>query len=139
MANRNFASGGKIYSMHVSPVMVDCQIIVGASGAVSSFIGNLVSSVSLTSTGLYLITLQDPYSSVLAVIGSAQSPSSGVSGIVAVEAANAPNTNISTLGGGSLSIKTLSDSDAVANPASGSVISVLMYLSNSKTPAGTSV
>ncbi len=31
MANRNFASGGKIYSMHVKPVLLDCNFIVDAT------------------------------------------------------------------------------------------------------------
>lgn len=31
MANRNFASGGKIYSMHVKPVLLDCNFIVDAA------------------------------------------------------------------------------------------------------------
>jgi hypothetical protein len=31
MANRNFASGGKIYSMHVMPVLLDCNFIVDAA------------------------------------------------------------------------------------------------------------
>lgn len=31
MANRNFASGGKIYSMHVKPVLLDCNFIVDHS------------------------------------------------------------------------------------------------------------
>ena len=139
MANRNFASGGKIYSMHVSPVMVDCQITIGASGAVSSFSGNLVSSVVRSSTGLYQIILQDPYSSVIAVVGAMVSPVSGNSGIASIEAANAPSANISLLSSPNLSIKTLDVANAVANPASGSIVSVLMYLSNSQVKAGTSV
>lgn len=31
MANRNYASGGKIYSMHVKPVMIDCNFVVDAA------------------------------------------------------------------------------------------------------------
>lgn len=31
MANRNWASGGKIYSMHVSPVLIDCNFVVDAA------------------------------------------------------------------------------------------------------------
>lgn len=31
MANRNFASGGKIYSMHVMPVLLDCNFIVDST------------------------------------------------------------------------------------------------------------
>ena len=31
MANRNYASGGKIYSMHVMPVIIDCNFIVDST------------------------------------------------------------------------------------------------------------
>ena len=31
MANRNFASGGKIYSMHVKPVLLDCNFVVDST------------------------------------------------------------------------------------------------------------
>jgi hypothetical protein len=31
MANRNWASGGKVYSMHVSPVLLDCNFIVDST------------------------------------------------------------------------------------------------------------
>ncbi len=31
MANRNFASGGKVYSMHVKPVLLDCNFIVDST------------------------------------------------------------------------------------------------------------
>jgi len=139
MANRNFASGGKIYMMHVSPVLVDCTIQIGASGVVTSFTSSLVASVAHTSTGVYTITLQDPYSSVLSISGSMQSPASGLSGIVAVEGQNAPNTNISSLTAPTIAVKTLSDADALADPASGSALTVLMLLSNSQTKVGTSI
>src|SRR5258708_29063895 len=31
MANRNFASGGKIYSMHTKPVLWDCNFVVDSA------------------------------------------------------------------------------------------------------------
>lgn len=31
MANRNFASGGKLYSMHVKPVLLDCNFVVDST------------------------------------------------------------------------------------------------------------
>jgi len=31
MANRNWASGGKVYSMHVSPVLLDCNFVVDST------------------------------------------------------------------------------------------------------------
>lgn len=31
MANRNFASGGRVYSMHVKPVLLDCNFVVDST------------------------------------------------------------------------------------------------------------
>lgn len=31
MANRNYASGGKVYSMHVKPVLIDCNFVVDST------------------------------------------------------------------------------------------------------------
>jgi len=31
MANRNYASGGKVYSMHVKPVLLDCNFVVDST------------------------------------------------------------------------------------------------------------
>lgn len=31
MANRNFASGGKVYSMHIKPVLLDCNFVVDSA------------------------------------------------------------------------------------------------------------
>lgn len=41
MANRNFASGGKIYSMHVMPVLLDCNFIVAPADSAGYGITNL--------------------------------------------------------------------------------------------------
>ncbi len=136
MANRNFASGGKIYSMGVKPVILNANILIGASGAVTSFTGAMIQSVTLSSTGVYLITLANNFSGLHFASGSMQSPSSGVSGIVAVEIQNAPNTNVTNLTTPTLTVKTLSSSDALANAASGSTLSVLMYFSDSSIQIG---
>ena len=49
MANRNWASGGKIYSMHVKPVLLDCNFVVDSLNAnglgISSLKGPCVSAV----------------------------------------------------------------------------------------------
>lgn len=54
MANRNFASGGKIYSMHVRPVLIDCNFMVDSSNAnglgISNLKGPLVRSVFMQAT-----------------------------------------------------------------------------------------
>jgi hypothetical protein len=41
MANRNWASGGKIYSMHVSPVLLDCNFVVDSTNGNGLGIRNL--------------------------------------------------------------------------------------------------
>lgn len=49
MANRNFASGGKIYSMHVKPVLLDCNFVVDSSNVnglgISSLKGPMIQNV----------------------------------------------------------------------------------------------
>lgn len=77
MANRNFASGGKIYSMHVSPVLLDCNFQVDATNAngITSLKGPCISAVYMHSThatpsafnpasGTILVQLQDNYNGV---------------------------------------------------------------------------
>lgn len=90
MANRNWSSGGKLYSMHTSPVIVDCNFQV--SSAVTSGIANLKgptvsqvlmhnSSASASSSnpeaGTIIVRLQDNYNKLLSFFGSIISPSSG--------------------------------------------------------------
>jgi len=41
MANRNFASAGKIYSMHVMPVLLDCNFVVDSTNGNGLGIRNL--------------------------------------------------------------------------------------------------
>lgn len=136
MANRNFPSGGKIYSMHVSPVMMDCQILIGATGAVTSFTGAGVASVTRQGTGLYRITMQAQtnFPKLYSSAASMQSPVSGLSGITAIEIANAPNATVSQFTpttGGVLNIKTLAPAGTLADPAVGSIVNVMLMLSNS--------
>lgn len=135
MANRNFANGGKVFAMHVSPVLANVNITIGASGAVSSFVGTLSSSVTRISAGLYQINMTDPYVIALFASGAMQSPVSGVSGIVAVEIQNAPSSTITAAGGQHLQVKCLNASDALTDPASGSVLSLLLLLNNSSVKA----
>lgn len=135
MANRNFANGGKIYAMHVMPVLVNTNITIGTTGAVTSFIGTLTSSVTRVSTGVYQINLADPYFTCLNASGSMQSPSSGLSGVLAIEIQNAPSASVNVLGSPSLTIKCLDAAGALVDPASGSVISCLAIMNNSSVKA----
>lgn len=131
MANRNFASGGKIYSMNVMPVMIDAIINIGAAGAVSSTTGAMVTSVTHVSTGTYKINLSNNFNKLLSVQGSMTSASGGLSGILAVEVKNAQNTQVQSLTAPSVTIKTLDAAGVLADPANGSSINVMIYLSNS--------
>lgn len=135
MTNRNFANGGKLFAMHTMMVMANTNITIGATGAVSSFVGTLTNSVTRISTGIYQINLADTYNGHLFSAGSAQSPVSGLSGIASIEIQNAPSTSVSTFGSPSITIKCLDNTGVVANPASGSVISLMSMLSNSSVKA----
>lgn len=59
MANRNFASGGKMYSMHVMPVVIDCNFVVAVSD----------------SAGLGIISLKGPLVQHVYMHSSAATPS----------------------------------------------------------------
>ncbi len=133
MANRNWANGGKLFAMHVNMVMIDSTIVIGAAGAVSSFVGSTVSAVTRVSQGIYKIKLQNQtnFSKLYFANGSMQSPISGLSGISSIEIQNAPNVSAVISDGAELTIKVLDAAGAVADPASGSAINVLMLFSNS--------
>lgn len=131
MANRNWASAGKIYSMHVSPVMTNTAITIGTTGAVASFIGTSTASVTRSSTGVYVIHLSDNYNALIQANGAVQSPVSGLSGVLAIEIQNAPQASVQSLSAPQLTIKTLDAAGALVDPASGSVINLMMILSNS--------
>jgi hypothetical protein len=90
MANRNFPNQGKLYSQHVMPIALDCTIQIGASGAVSSFAGLGVSSVTRLATGIYQILMQDNYYACYAIDANMVSPQTG-----------------SAIAGGSFSVGTL--------------------------------
>ena len=133
MANRNWMSGGKLFSMHKDPVMLDCTIQIGATGAVSSFVGSAIQSVTRQGTGLYKITFQPQtnFARLLFAAGSCQSAPAALSGIDSVEIQNNPNASVSPISSPSLTIKTLNPAGSLVDPASGSAVSVIMIMGNS--------
>lgn len=135
MANRNYANGGKIYAMHVSPVIQNTTITIGATGAVTAFAGTQTKGVTRVSTGIYRIDSTDNYNLVLSVQSSVRSPVSGLSGISSIEIQNAPTTSMQSLTAPSITIKTKDATGALADPASGSVLDVLVLLNNSSVKA----
>lgn len=78
MANRNFPSN-KLFQFHVMACMLNCKVTFGASGAVASFIGPGIASVTKigTGAGTYRIQLQDNYSALYTVDAIFESPNSG--------------------------------------------------------------
>lgn len=95
MANRNWSSGGKIYSMHTKPVLIDCKFQVSVANTNGLGIQNLkgptISNVFMHSTaatpsalpsanpeaGTIVLQLQDNYNQLLSFRASMTSPSSG--------------------------------------------------------------
>jgi hypothetical protein len=136
MANRNYASGGKIYSMHVKPVLLNCAVTIGASGAVTSFRGSMIKSVTRTAAGTYTVTMATSpsptnFTRIVSTQGAMRSPSTGTSGIVAVEFGFDPSTSMAAKAGGSFSFRTLSTAGTAADAATGSVISILIMADDS--------
>lgn len=131
MANRNFPNGKAIYSQHVAPVLLDAQIVIGASGAVSSFTGKYIQSIANSGTGQYTVVLDDNYYSLLALWGSVQN-ASGVSAIVSIQQLGPMvNASVPAPPGATIVFQTVNASDAAANPASGAQINLVMLLNNS--------
>lgn len=89
MANRNWSSGGKLYSMHTSPVLIDCNFVVDNTHAngISSLKGPTISNVymhtsaSASSTnpavGTIVVQIADNYNKLLSAFSSVISPTSG--------------------------------------------------------------
>jgi hypothetical protein len=105
MANRNFASGGKIYSMHVKPVLLDCNFIVDSTNGnglgIRSLKGPMIQNVFMHTSaspgpgnsnpaspnvivtnpnpaaGTIVIQLQDNYNRSLSGFNAIVSPVSG--------------------------------------------------------------
>lgn len=94
MANRNFASAGKIYSMHTMPVLIDCNFVVDSTNGnglgIRSLKGPLVQNVFMHTTaplsgsgnpnpasGTIVIQLQDNYNRSFSGFNAIVSPVSG--------------------------------------------------------------
>lgn len=90
MANRNFSSAGKLYSMHTMPVSIDCNFVVDNSQilGISSLKGPTVAAVTMHSVaatpstlnpaaGTIIVQLQDNYNLLLGLDSSIISPLSG--------------------------------------------------------------
>jgi len=125
MANRNWASGGKQYSMHVSPVQLDMSFTVDATAAngITNLKGPTVANVYMHSShatpstfnpaaGSILIQLQDNYNLVLMQDASIQSALSGTP----LTATTAHTPCVITDLGTATAAQSLSDFQAVGLP-----------------------
>lgn len=111
MANRNYASAGKIYSMHVKPVLIDCNFVVDSSNGnglgIRSLKGPMVQNVFMhtsatpgagnsnpatpnivitnpnPASGTIVIQMQDNFNRSFSGFNSIVSPASGSSLLVA--------------------------------------------------------
>jgi hypothetical protein len=100
MANRNFQNGGKIYSPHVMPVLIDCNFVVDSANGnglgIRQLKGPNVTNVFMHTSatpakgnqnqlnpnpqpGMIIVQLADNYNRVLSGFNSIVSPLSGTS------------------------------------------------------------
>lgn len=94
MANRNFASGGRIYSMHVMPVLLDCNFVVDSANGnglgIRSLKGPAIQAVYMhtsaplagsgnpnPSAGTIIVQLADNYNRSFSGFNAIVSPVSG--------------------------------------------------------------
>lgn len=77
MANRSWANTGKIWAPHVFPVIVDCNVAIGATGAVGTTNGPGVSAVTRLAAGVYKVKFQDNYNRIFGMQAIFNSPLTG--------------------------------------------------------------
>ena len=138
MANANWASGGKIYSMHVMPVIITATATIGAAGAVTSFVGSAVQSVTRVSKGRYRVKCRKgmSFNGLLFAAATPIRPSGADSDVVTAEVQNDPNTSLALASGAEIDFYTLDATGAVVDPASGSKLTMIAIVSNSSIKIG---
>ena len=93
MSNRNYASGGKIYSMHIKPVLLDCNFIVDSTNGnglgLRSLKGPMIQNVFMATSatpaagnpnpgaGVIIIQLMDAFTRSYSGFNAIVSPVSG--------------------------------------------------------------
>lgn len=129
MANRSFCEWA--LSLEKRPVSLFCKLVVGAAGAVSSYQGLGLSSITKESgDGLYSITLSDQYQAlfginVVGVLGSAVS----FAGCYIKETPTSLQTDFKA--DKTFKVEFLDFAGAAVNPASGTEILFQVYLASS--------
>ena len=135
MANSRFYQF--LYSKQAMLTLIEGKIVIGASGAVSSFVGSGVASVTQTATGQYSIQLSESYNLFLQAELSKQSPAPGTPTGVSVEIASDPNPGITSTTP-VVAIQCFNSSGSLASPASGSAIGFTLLLRNSSVKSSAS-
>lgn len=77
MANVTWQNAGHFYAPHVMPILTDCNIQIGGTGAVGTVVGPRISSVTRLAVGTYKIKFQDNYNALFGVQAMLQAPVSG--------------------------------------------------------------
>ena len=130
MANRAFYQ--TCDSLNERLTMIQGTVAIGSAGAVGALTGSGVASVSLTSTGLYKITLSDAYNRLLmlsaVVVAGTPGTASNV-GAVAID--KDPQSSTDGVKAKVLNIQTLDFAGAKVDPQSGCVLMFQLWLRNS--------
>lgn len=75
MANRYFTQF--FYTLHKMPTLLDCNVVIGASGAVGTITGSGIKSVTNLATGVYQVQFLDNYYRYFGGVFNIQSPTTG--------------------------------------------------------------
>lgn len=120
-----------LYSGNKMMTAIDCIVTIGATGAVVSSSGVLVTSVTRLSTGVYRLNLKGNLNAFLGMHGSMVSQSGGLSGVLAIEALESSPVDLTSNSAPTFTIKTLDAAGALVDPASGSKVCVQIIGRNS--------
>jgi hypothetical protein len=110
MANRNFASGGKIYAMHVMPVLLDCNFIVDSANGnglgIRSLKGPMIQNVFMHTTATPGAGNSNPSTPAVPVINPNPAP-----GTIVIQMQDNYNRSFSGF-------------DAIVSPVSGTALKI---------------
>lgn len=126
MANRRFLP--PLGALEVDVVELFCKVSIGAAGAVSSFSGKGISSVTRLSTGRYQVTLSDRYNSLLFASAIAHDPDISGSNKGVTPRLYAVNVNTTTP---NIVIQMVESADTPRDPFDGTTLYVTAKLRNS--------
>ena len=126
MADRSF--NRNLMSLHLDMVFINFNVTLGATGAVASFRGAGVSSITRSATGKYDVILQDKYA--LSLFASANLISETFSGISSVELVN-DDYQARVQAGTALQFQCYNAAGAATDPATDTVLQGILILRRS--------